>query len=62
MSSIPQLIFHHGLLVKRPGVTIGNRCVIECGSVVAEDVPPGFLFGGNPARPKLNSFEELAII
>lgn len=33
-----------------PGVTIGRRCVIAAGSVVARDVPDDTLVGGNPAR------------
>jgi acetyltransferase-like isoleucine patch superfamily enzyme len=34
-----------------PGVTIGEDCVIEPGSVVSQDVADGQKVGGNPARP-----------
>jgi acetyltransferase-like isoleucine patch superfamily enzyme len=34
-----------------PGVTIGNRAVIGAGAVVTEDVPPGEIRVGIPARP-----------
>lgn len=33
-----------------PGVTIGNGSVIAAGAVVTEDVPPGCLMAGVPAR------------
>jgi len=32
------------------GVTIGENSVVAAGSVVARDVPPNSLVGGNPAR------------
>lgn len=38
-----------GCLV-RPGVTIGEGATVAMGSVVLHDVPPGELWGGNPAR------------
>lgn len=34
-----------------PGVTIGEDCVIEPGSVVSQDVGDGQRVAGNPARP-----------
>ena len=34
-----------------PGVTIGEDCVVEPGSVVAQDVAHGQRVAGNPARP-----------
>ena len=34
-----------------PGVTIGDGSIVGCRSVVAADVPPYTLVGGNPARP-----------
>ncbi|WP_305069442.1 DapH/DapD/GlmU-related protein [Micromonospora sp. WP24] len=34
-----------------PGVTIGNRCVIGAGSVVARDIPDNTVAAGVPARP-----------
>lgn len=33
-----------------PGVTIGPDSVVAAGSVVTKDVPPGEIWGGNPAR------------
>lgn len=33
-----------------PGVTIGSRCLVAAGSVVARDVPDDTLVAGNPAR------------
>lgn len=33
-----------------PGVTIGPNSVVAAGSVVTADVPPGKIYGGNPAR------------
>lgn len=32
------------------GVTIGARSVVAAGSVIAKDVPPGEIWGGNPCR------------
>lgn len=32
------------------GVTIGEKSVVGAGSVVTEDVPPGVVVAGNPAR------------
>ena len=34
-----------------PGVTIGDGAIVGAGSVVREDVEPGTLVAGNPARP-----------
>jgi Hexapeptide repeat of succinyl-transferase len=33
-----------------PGVTIGEGALVDAGSVVARDVPPGAVVAGNPAR------------
>ena len=33
-----------------PFLTIGQRSVVEAGSVVTSDVPPGMVVAGNPAR------------
>lgn len=33
-----------------PGVTIGEHALVGAGSVVTEDVPPGAIVYGNPAR------------
>jgi maltose O-acetyltransferase len=39
-----------GGVIVLPGVTVGENTVIGAGSVVTEDVPPGVLALGNPAR------------
>lgn len=39
-----------GNVVVRPGVSIGDRCVIGTGSVVVHDIPAGSLAAGNPCR------------
>lgn len=48
-----------GNVVVRPGVTIGDRCVIGAGSVVVHDIPSDSLAVGNPCRVirKLDSHE-----
>lgn len=33
-----------------PGVTVGARSLVAAGAVVTEDVPPGAVAAGNPAR------------
>lgn len=33
-----------------PGVTVGDGSIIGAGSVVLQDVPPGCMVAGNPAR------------
>lgn len=33
-----------------PGVTIGSRAIVAAGAVVREDVAPGCVYGGVPAR------------
>ncbi len=33
-----------------PGLTIGDGSIVGAGSVVTEDVPPGVIVAGNPAR------------
>lgn len=40
-----------GSVVICPGVTIGDRCVIGAGSVVAKDIPDDTVAAGSPARP-----------
>ena len=40
------------------GVTIGENSVIAAGSVVAKDVPPNAIAGGNPARVLKNLCDE----
>lgn len=41
-----------GNVVVCPGVTIGNRCIIAAGSVVAKDIPDDSLAAGVPAVVK----------
>jgi virginiamycin A acetyltransferase len=41
-----------------PGVTIGHGAVVAAGSVVARDVPPYAIVGGNPARVVRSRFSE----
>jgi len=38
-----------GNVTVRPGVTIGDRAIIACGSVVVHDVPSDVMVAGNPA-------------
>lgn len=33
-----------------PGVTIGKGALIAVGSIVTKSVPPGSVYGGNPAK------------
>jgi maltose O-acetyltransferase len=40
-----------GGVIVCPGVTIGENTVVGAGGVVIEDLPPGVLAVGNPARP-----------
>lgn len=46
-----------------PGVTIGEGVIIQPGSVVTEDVPPGSIAGGHPAevfdRRDMDHYEKL---
>ncbi|PUU73403.1 trimeric LpxA-like protein [Tuber borchii] len=39
-----------GNVIVLPGVRIGRASTVSVGSVVKEDVPPGCLVAGNPAR------------
>jgi virginiamycin A acetyltransferase len=41
-----------------PGVTIGHGAIVAAGSVVAADVPPYAIAGGNPARVLRMRYEE----
>ncbi len=34
-----------------PGVTVGKGACVAAGSIVREDVKPGWLYGGVPAKP-----------
>lgn len=34
-----------------PGITVGGGCLVGAGSVVTQDVAPGVVVVGNPARP-----------
>ena len=40
-----------------PGVKIGNGAIVSSRSVVASDVPPYTIVGGNPAKPIRQRFE-----
>ena len=33
-----------------PGVTIGKKCIIGCGSVVTKDTEPNYIYAGVPAK------------
>lgn len=41
-----------------PGVTIGEGAIVAAGSVVAKDVPPYTIVGGNPAKEIRKRFAE----
>lgn len=41
-----------------PGVTIGEGAIVAAGSVVAKDVPPYTIVGGNPAKEIKKRFTE----
>lgn len=41
-----------------PGVTIGDGAIIAANSVVAKDIPPYSIAGGNPCRVIRNRFEQ----
>jgi virginiamycin A acetyltransferase len=47
--------------VVMPGVNIGNGAVIAAKSVVANDIPPYAIAGGNPARPFKQRFSDADI-
>ena len=38
----------HTIILK--GITVGEQSVVGAGSVVARDIPPGEIWGGNPVR------------
>ena len=44
-----------------PGIHIGEGAVIAAGSVVAKDVPPYTVVGGNPAQPIRKRFDDSVI-
>lgn len=44
-----------------PGVHLGEGAVIAAGSVVAKDVPPYTVVGGNPAQPIRKRFDDSVI-
>ena len=44
--------------VVMPGVKIGDGAIIAAYSVVAKDVPPYTVFGGNPARLLKRRFDD----
>ncbi|SCF25586.1 sugar O-acyltransferase, sialic acid O-acetyltransferase NeuD family [Micromonospora viridifaciens] len=46
----------------REGVTVGDRSLVGMGSVVLQDVPPGEVWAGNPARRlRAASLDELIV-
>jgi acetyltransferase-like isoleucine patch superfamily enzyme len=42
-------VFIGGFSIVLKGVSIGNNSIIGAGSVVTKDIPPGEIWGGNPA-------------
>lgn len=42
------IIYSHAVI--SPGVTIGDGATVAAGSIVLDDVPPGVLVGGAPAK------------
>ncbi|HHZ07379.1 MAG TPA: CatB-related O-acetyltransferase [Rhizobiales bacterium] len=44
-----------------PGVTIGHGAIVAARSVVAQDVPPYAIVGGNPARTMRMRFDERTV-
>lgn len=44
-----------------PGVTIGEGAIVAAGSVVAKDVPPYTIVGGNPAKEIKKRFTDKEI-
>ncbi len=45
-----------------PGVTIGAGAIIAAGSMVAQDVPPYTVMGGNPARALRHRFDDATVV
>ncbi|MEW2416537.1 sugar O-acetyltransferase [Streptomyces sp. NPDC046866] len=48
--SVGDNVWLGGGVIVCPGVTIGENTVVGAGSVVVQDLPPGVLAVGNPAR------------
>lgn len=44
-----------------PGVTIGNGAIISARSVVAKDIEPYTVVGGNPAKPLRKRFDDKTV-
>lgn len=51
--SIGSNVFIGGGAVLCPGVSIGDDCVVECGTVVSKDIPKGARAYGNPCKVEL---------
>lgn len=47
--------------VVMPGVTIGDGAIVAARSVVANDVPPYTIVGGNPAKPLKARFSDTVV-
>jgi UDP-3-O-[3-hydroxymyristoyl] glucosamine N-acyltransferase len=51
-----------GQVTIEPGVEIGQRAIIAARSLVTQNVPPGRVYSGIPARPHIHEKRILACI